>query len=91
MLSLLKKIQPDTKHPRNIGHFEKSKFTKKIGREKKKEKRRRRRRRRRKEGGKTRIKGIESIFNKIIDETPPNLKKEIPIKVQQVYRGSYKI
>jgi hypothetical protein len=32
------------------------------------------------------LKGSENIFNKIIEENFPNLKKEIAIKVQEVYR-----
>jgi hypothetical protein len=31
-------------------------------------------------------KGPENIFNKIIEENIPNLKKEMDIKVQEVYR-----
>ena len=31
------------------------------------------------------IKGPENIFNKIIEENFPNLKKDIPMKVQEAY------
>ena len=32
------------------------------------------------------LKGPENIFNKIIEENFPNIKKEMPINVQEVYR-----
>ena len=32
------------------------------------------------------LKGPENIFNKIIEEKFPNLKKEMPINVQEAYR-----
>ena len=32
------------------------------------------------------LKGTENIFNKIIEENFPNLKKDIPMKVQEAYR-----
>ena len=32
------------------------------------------------------LKGPESVFNKIIEENFPNLKKEMDIKVQKAYR-----
>ena len=32
------------------------------------------------------LKGPENIFNKIIEENFPNLKKDIPMKVQETYR-----
>ena len=32
------------------------------------------------------LKGPENIFNKIIEENFPNLKKDIPMKVQEAYR-----
>jgi hypothetical protein len=32
------------------------------------------------------LKGPENVFNKIIKENFPNLKKEIDIKVQEAYR-----
>ena len=32
------------------------------------------------------IKGPENIFNKIIEENFPNLKNDIPMKVQEAYR-----
>ena len=37
------------------------------------------------EGEKLQLKGPENIFNKII-ENFPNLKKDIPMKVQEAYR-----
>jgi hypothetical protein len=33
----------------------------------------------------------ENIFNKITEEKFPNLKKEMPIKVQKAYRTSNKL
>ena len=38
------------------------------------------------EGKETHVKGSENILNKIIEEKFPNLKKEMPIKVQEAYR-----
>ena len=38
------------------------------------------------EGKKIQIKGSENIFNKIIEEKFPNLKKEMPSKIQEAYR-----
>ncbi|KAL6073605.1 hypothetical protein STEG23_027906 [Scotinomys teguina] len=38
------------------------------------------------EGEEYQLKGTENIFNKIIEENFPNLKKEIPMKVQKAYR-----
>jgi hypothetical protein len=32
------------------------------------------------------LKGPENVFNKIIEENFPNLKKEMAIKVQEAYR-----
>jgi hypothetical protein len=32
------------------------------------------------------LKGIQNVFNKIIKENFPNLKKEMPIKVKEAYR-----
>ena len=37
------------------------------------------------EEGKLQLKGTENIFNKIKEDTI-NLKKDMPIKVQEVYR-----
>jgi hypothetical protein len=38
-------------------------------------------------GGKdSQLKGLVNIFNKIIEENFPNLKREITIKIQEVYR-----
>ena len=33
--------------------------------------------------------GLENIFNKIIEENFPNLKNEVPIKVQETYKPRY--
>ncbi|KAL6088433.1 hypothetical protein STEG23_022858 [Scotinomys teguina] len=38
------------------------------------------------EGEEYQLKGTENIFNKIIEENFPNLKKESPIKIQEAYR-----
>ena len=38
------------------------------------------------EGEESQLKGTENIFNKIIEENFPNLKEEMVIKVQEVYR-----
>ena len=38
------------------------------------------------EGEGLQIKGPENIFNKIIEENCPNLKNDIPMKVQEAYR-----
>jgi hypothetical protein len=32
------------------------------------------------------LKGFANIFNKIIEENFPNLKKEIPMSIQEAYR-----
>lgn len=39
-------------------------------------------------GKETQIRGTENIFNKFIEERFPNLRKDIPIKVQKEYRAS---
>jgi hypothetical protein len=41
------------------------------------------------EGEETQIPGPENVFNKIIEEKFPNLKKEIPIKVQESHRREH--
>ena len=38
------------------------------------------------ENEKFQLKGPVNIFNKIIEENFPNLKKEMPIKIQEAYR-----
>ncbi|CAH7484839.1 AABR07011733.1 [Phodopus roborovskii] len=38
------------------------------------------------EGEEAQLKGAENIFNKIIEENFPNLKKDMPMKVQEAYR-----
>jgi hypothetical protein len=37
------------------------------------------------------LKGPANIFNKIIEENFPNLKKEIPMKIQEAYRTSNRL
>jgi hypothetical protein len=32
------------------------------------------------------LKGTANIFNKIIEENVPNLKKEMPVNIQKAYR-----
>lgn len=36
------------------------------------------------EGGETQVKDTENVFNKITEKHFPNLKKEMPIKAQDV-------
>jgi hypothetical protein len=38
------------------------------------------------EGNKTQLQGPENIFNKIIEKTFINLKKELSINIQEAYR-----
>lgn len=38
------------------------------------------------EGEGAQVKGTENAFNKTIEENLPNLKKEVPVKVQEVCR-----
>ena len=38
------------------------------------------------EEGEVQLKSTGNIFNKIIEENVPNLKKDIPLKIQEVYR-----
>ena len=38
------------------------------------------------EGEELQLKGTENIFNKIIKENFPNLKKDMPMKIQEAYR-----
>ena len=38
------------------------------------------------EGEESQLKGPENIFNQIIEENFPNLKKEMPMSIQEVYR-----
>ena len=38
------------------------------------------------EEGKLQLKGTKNIFNKIIEENFPNLKKDVPMKTQEAYR-----
>ena len=44
-----------------------------------------------KENENSRLKGPENIFNKIIEENFPNLKKEIAINIQKAYRTLNKL
>ena len=39
-----------------------------------------------KEGEEVKLNGPENIFNKIIEQNFPNLKKDIPMKIQEAYR-----
>lgn len=71
MLKLKKKLNLGTKHPRNLGHYEKIKFMKHRYREREET---------------TQDKGTENIFNKITEEKFPNPKKEVIIKVEEAYR-----
>ena len=43
------------------------------------------------EGEELQLKGPENIFNKIIEENFPNLKKDIPMKVHKAYRISNRL
>ena len=36
--------------------------------------------------GEVQLKSTENIFNKIIEENFPNLKKDMPMKIQEVYK-----
>ena len=38
------------------------------------------------EGNELQLKDIENTFNKIIQENFPNLKKDIPTKIEETYR-----
>ena len=38
------------------------------------------------EGEEFHLKGIENIVNKIIEETLSNVKKDMPMKIQETYR-----
>ena len=63
---------PNSKHPGNPGHNEKTKPTDKIiGVD---------------ENEDFQLKGPENIFNKIIEENFPNLKKDMPMNIQEAYR-----
>ena len=61
---------PHSKYPRNLGHNEKTNL-KIIGIE---------------ESEDSQFKVPQNIFNKIIEENSPNLKKEMAIKVKEAYR-----
>jgi hypothetical protein len=58
---------PDTKHPGSLGHHEKTNL-RIIGIE---------------EGQESHSQGPENILNKIIEDNVPNLKKEMPINIQE--------
>jgi hypothetical protein len=66
---------PNSKHPRNPGHNEKNKPKGIIGIE---------------ESEDSQLKRPVNIFNKII-ENFPNLKKEVPINIQEAYRTPYSL
>jgi hypothetical protein len=38
------------------------------------------------EGEESQIQGPENIFNKTVEENIPNVKKEMPINIQEAYR-----
>ena len=38
------------------------------------------------EEGEVQLKSIENMFDKIIEENFPNLKKDMPMKIQEAYR-----
>ena len=61
---------PSPKHPRNPGHNEKTNL-RIIGIDEKED---------------LKIKGPVNIFNKVIEENFPNLKKEMPMNIQEDYR-----
>jgi hypothetical protein len=61
---------PSPKHPRNPGHNEKTNL-RIIGIDEKED---------------LKIKGPVNIFNKVIEENFPNLKKEMSINMQEAYR-----
>ena len=64
------KKDPNSKHPRNPGHNEKTKsMDKGVD-----------------ENDYFQRKGPENIFNKIIEGNFPNLKKEMPMNIQEAYR-----
>ena len=62
---------PNPKYPGNLGHNEKTKHNIKDIEESKD----------------FQLKGPVNIFNKIIDENFPKLKKEMPITIQEAYRA----
>ena len=39
------------------------------------------------EGEELQLEGLENIFNKIIEENFPNLKKDIPMKIQEAFKN----
>jgi hypothetical protein len=61
---------PNSKHPGNPGHNERIKL-RIIGVD---------------ENEDFQLKGPANIFNKIIEENCPNLKKEMPMNIQEAYR-----
>ena len=64
---------PNSKHPGNTGQNEKTKPTDNSINEIN-------------ENEEFQLKEQANIFNKIIEENFPNLKKEIPMKLQETYR-----
>ena len=61
---------PNSKHPGNPGHNEKTKLLT-IGVD---------------DNEDFQLKGPANIFNKIIEENFPDLKKEMPMNIQEAYR-----
>jgi len=61
---------PNSKHPGNPGHNRRPNLWM-IGVD---------------ENGDFQLKGPANIFNKIIEENFPNLKKEMPMNIQEAYR-----
>lgn len=43
------------------------------------------------EGEESQVKGTENTFNKITGENFPNLKKDIPVKVQEIYKTPHRL
>jgi hypothetical protein len=61
---------PNMKHPGNLGHNGKTKLKDN----------------RCEESEDSQLKGPVNIFNKIIEEKFPNLKKEMPMSIKETYR-----
>ena len=61
----------NSKHPGNPGHNEKTKPKDKVQID---------------ENEDYQLKGSINIYNKIIEESIPNLKKEMPMNIQEAYR-----
>ena len=75
MSNKIQNIKPcNPKHPRNSGHNERP-YLRII---------------RTKENEDFQLKSLENVFNKILKENFPNLKKEMTVKVQEAYRTEKK-